>query len=273
MAKQLSTFPLTGPINLQVRLGHGSVTVTAHDDLSEASVRLTPRDPSSDILERMTVELRGPTLTVNAPHQGGLADLVAGWKRDRDAVDAEIDVPAGTALKIVTASADVIVRGRCGGADVTTGSATIEMATVDGDLRLRSGNASSRVQTVLGSVVVRSGAGDAHFGEVTGALRSGFGSGDLEVAVVRGTVRSRAGSGDARIGAAFADVDLASGSGGVSIGLPPGFAARLDVTTGAGQVQSELPIDDAARAGNTPISVRARTGTGDIRIFRAEPAA
>ncbi len=273
MAKHVSTFPLTGPINLQVRLGHGSVTITAHDDLAEAAVRLSPRDPSSEILERMTVELRGRTLTVNSPHQGGLADLVAGWKRDRDAVDAEIDVPAGTALKITTASADVTVRGRCGGADVTTGSATIAMDTVDGDLRLRSGNASSRVRTVLGAVTVRSGAGDAQFGEVTGALRSGFGSGDLDVAVARGVVRSRAGSGDAHLGAVYADVDLASGSGAVSIGLPGGFAARLDVTTGAGRVQSELPIDDSARDGNTAISVRARTGTGDIRIFRAETAA
>ncbi len=32
MASDTTTFPLTGPIKLQVRLGYGSITVTAQDD-------------------------------------------------------------------------------------------------------------------------------------------------------------------------------------------------------------------------------------------------
>ncbi|HEY7008767.1 MAG TPA: hypothetical protein VH395_07500, partial [Jatrophihabitantaceae bacterium] len=75
MADNFTSFPLTGPINLMVRYGHGSVTVNAVDDIDEATVRLTPRDPKSDILERTVVEMRGPTLAVTAPRQGGLSDL------------------------------------------------------------------------------------------------------------------------------------------------------------------------------------------------------
>lgn len=263
------TFPLTGPINLIVRLGHGSVTVTARDDLDEALVRLTPRDKSSQVVDRIAVEMNGPTLAVVAPRQGGLSDLLGGWQRDRDAVDAEIEVPSGTAMKLTTASAPIVVTGRSGGADVTTGSADVALDTVDGDLRLRVGSAHSRVAAVTGDVVVRSGSGDVSLGDVGGSIQSGFGSGDLAVEIARGAVRSRAGSGDAHIGSAHGDVDVTAGSGKVSVGLPSGVSARLDVTSGSGRVRSDLPIEDGPAAGGTPITVRARTGSGDVRLFRA----
>ncbi|HZZ96760.1 MAG TPA: hypothetical protein VFE19_07090 [Jatrophihabitantaceae bacterium] len=269
MAEAYTAFPLTGRINLLVRLGHGSVTVTARDDIDEATVRLTPRDRRSELLERTAVEMRGPTLAVMAPRQGGIADALVGWRRDRDRIDAEIVVPSGTATKITTASADIIVKGRIGGADLVTGSATIEVDTVDGDLRLRYGSATSSVQRVTGSATVRSGAGNASFGEVVGVLQAGFGSGDLAVDVAYGGVRSRAGSGDAHIGVVHGDVDLAAGSGGVSIGLPAGISARLEVTTGSGRVQSELPIEQTTANTGKSITIKARTGSGDVRLFRA----
>ena len=67
----------------------------------------------------------------------------------------------------------------------------------------------------------------------------------------------------------YGDVDLASGSGAVSIGLPGGVTARLDVTTGSGNVRTDLPIADAAEVVRGAITVRARTGSGDVRLFRA----
>ena len=263
-----TAFPLSGPINLLVRLGHGSLTVTAQDDLPEAAVELTPRDPASDIVDRTTVEMQGSTLTVLAPRQGGLPDLLGGWRRDRDAVDARVVVPTGTAMKLATAGADITVTGRAGGADVATGAATITLDTIDGDLRLRYGSATSRVNAVTGSVVVRAGAGDAHFGAVGGDVQAGTGSGNLDIDRVGGAIRARAGSGNARLGQVFGDVDLVAGSGRIDIGLPGGVSAKVDVTTGSGRVDSELPVDKVATAA-TRITVRARTGSGDVRLFRA----
>lgn len=267
-------FALGTPLRqLVVRIGHGSVTVSARDDLAEATVELVPRDPESSITERIAVELRGDALAVVAPRQGGLADMIGGRRRDRDAVDVTITVPAGTPAKISTATADVRVGGRVGAADIATGLGEITLDAVDGDLRLRYGSASSRVGSVAGSVVVRSGAGDARFGEIAGGLQAGFGSGELDVEVVRGAVRSRVGSGNARLGAVYGDVDLAAGSGGVSIGLPAGISARLDVTSGSGRVESELPIEQAPAPSARPITVRARTGSGTVRLYRAGSAA
>lgn len=265
-------FPLTRPINLLVRVGSGSVTVTSADGLDTATVRLTARDPSSDIAERTAVELRGPVLAIVAPNRGGLTDLLGGWRRDRDALDVEVTIPSGTATKITTASADVRIVGRTGGADLATGSANIDVDVVDGNLRLRTGSADSRVGEVHGDVQARAGSGTITLGEVTGAVQSGFGSGDLTVRTAHGHVKSRAGSGDALIGCAYGDVEFTAGSGKISVGLPEGVSARLDVTSGSGRVRSELPIEDAPRSG-TSITVRARTGSGDIRLFRAGQAA
>lgn len=273
MADPYTTFRLAGPINLDLRSGTGSVTIVARDDLTEATVRLTGADARSDVAARSTVELQGPTLVVNTPRQGGLTPLLTGWRGNRDRVDIEVVVPTGTATKISTMSADITIKGRIGGADISTGSADVNIDTIDGDLRLRYGSAQSRVYTVTGSVTIRSGSGDAVFGEVGGSLQAGFGSGDLQVGVARGAVKSRAGSGDARLGEVHGDVDVAAGSGTVAIGLPSGVSARLEVTTGSGRVNSELPIERTESRSGKAIVVKARTGSGDVRLFRAGTAA
>jgi len=276
MANSTNTFPLSGPINAHARIGHGSLTITAVDDLDTATVTLRPRGASrlvkgqpGDAIERMVVELRGPTLFITAPRQGGIFDMIGGWRREKDAVDVEVRVPSGTAVKASTFTADVVVQGRCGGADIATGAASITLDHVDGDLQLRYGSGRSTVETVNGSVTIRSGSGDATFGTVTGGIQAGCGSGRLEVGSVRGTVRSRAGSGDAVLGAVYGDVDLASGSGTLQIGLPAGVAVRLDVTTGSGTVNTDLPIEGGPRRESPVIKVQARTGSGNIRLFRA----
>ncbi len=272
MAAPRTTFPVTGPLTLVVRLGHGSVSVEARDDLTEAAVRLTPRDNDSDALDRIAVEMRGSTLAVVAPRQGGLTELFSGRRKDREAVDAVIEVPTGTRLKLTTAGDHITVAGRCGTADVTTGNATIDLDTIEGDLRLRYGNGESRVATVTGSLRLQAGRGDAHVGEVGGRLECGFGSGALVAAVVRGDLRARSGSGSAQVDAAYGDVDLATGSGSLTVGVPDGVSAHLDLLTGSGRVHSDLPVERAPRPGGRTVTLRARTGSGDVHLVRA-PAA
>ncbi len=271
MAASVTTFPLTGPINLDVELGYGSILVTARDGLAEATVRLTPRDAKSDVLDRVTVELEGSTLRVGGARRG-LTDIIGGWRRDRAGLDVTLEVPSGTAIKMSTAGADINLTGRYGGVDVATGAASIRLDTVTGNLRLRYGHAEAWIGTVTGSVQLRSGSGSAHFGEIGGELECMFGNGALDAELVRGDMRSRAGSGSARVGAAYGNVDVALGSGPISIGLPTGASARIDVTSGSGQVHSDLPVDRAPTAGTQSTDVRARTGKGDIRLLRATAA-
>lgn len=264
-----NVFPLTGPINLAARVGHGSLTVHCADDLTEARVEMRSHKGSGEFLERITVEMDGPTLTINAPRQGGVFDLFGDRWRTGASVDIDVTVPSGTALKISSFTADITVVGRCAGADVATGTGRVQLEHVDGDLRLRYGASSCSVARVGGSAVVRSGSGDTRLGEVGGDLQCACGSGRLEAAAVHGSVKARSGAGQARIGAVYGDVDVASGSGGISIGLPKGVTARVDVHTGSGDLRSELPIEDEPVDRKGAITLRARTGSGDVHVFRA----
>jgi hypothetical protein len=262
------TFALSGPITLTGRIGQGSFRVDARDHVAEASVTIEPRGDAS-IVDRATVELRGATLVVNLPRQGGVFDLLANRNSARDAVDVSVVVPTGTPARITTFTADIETTGRLGSSDLFTGSATIVAEAIDGDLRLRYGSGKADIGFVRGSVHARSGSGTARFGEVGGALTSTCGSGDIRIDTARGPVRTRAGSGDASLGSVFDDVDFVSGSGSVIIGVPAGRSARLDITTGSGRVESELPVESKATSSQPPLMLRVRTGSGDIKLVRA----
>jgi hypothetical protein len=263
------TFPLDGPINLLVRIGHGSVTVDTEDNLEQATVEIEAGKNAADLLDQTAVMMSGRTLTVAAPRQGGIFDLPLFGRRAGRSLDVKVVVPTGTAIKISTMTAPITVVGRVGGADLAFGAADAGLRHVDGNLRLRYGSGTARVVQVGGSVELRSGSGSAHFGEIGGALNAGCGSGDLDVHVARGAVRSRCGSGSARLGEVHGDVDLATGSGALEIGLPTGVTARLDVHSGSGRVNSDLPVEDHPASAQDAITIRAKTGSGDVRLFRA----
>ncbi|HLY34305.1 MAG TPA: DUF4097 family beta strand repeat-containing protein [Jatrophihabitantaceae bacterium] len=261
------TFPLTGPIDLVGRVAHGSFRVDARDDVSEATVTISAQNAAS--LAEAVVEMRGSTLVVMMPRQGGIFDLPILRARAKEAVDIEVVVPSGTPVKISSYTAAITIDGRVGSADLASGAASVEADEVDGDLRLRFGSGNAHVQLVRGDAQSRAGSGNVDFGEVTGALTSACGSGDLTVGTSRGSVRTRAGSGDVRVGVAYGDVDFVSGSGSIVVGVPAGTSARLDVTSGSGRVQSEMPVESQPATNERQVSVRIRTGSGDIRLVRA----
>jgi len=263
------TFPLDGPIELSVRIGHGAVFVDTEDDLAEASVRIEAGKHAEELLAETTVELAGRTLTVAAPRQGGIFDLPLFGRRGGKSLDVHVRVPSGTPVKISTFTAPITIGGRVGRADLAFGSADVGLRHVDGDLRLRYGNGSVKVVQVTGSVQVRAGSGSARFGEIGEALMAGCGSGDLQARVVHGSVHCRCGSGTVVLGEIHGDVDVASGSGDLTVGLPAGQSVRLDVQTGGGRLESELPIDDAPRSAKQAINLRARTGFGNVHLVRA----
>jgi hypothetical protein len=267
------SFPLTGPLRLEIRIAHGAVTVETADDLTEASVHIETDKHGAELLSQTAVEMRGSTLAVVAPRQGGIFDLaIFGGRRTGRGLDVKVVVPSGSDVKIATFTAPIRIPGRVGDADLAFGASEAAVRDVDGDLRLRFGSGTAKAVQVKGSVQLRSGSGDAQLGEVHGDLNCGCGSGNLQVRRVHGAVRSKCGSGNARLDAVHGDVDVVSGSGVLEIGLPSGVSARLDVHTGSGKVQSDLPIEEAPREATSKITVRARTGSGDVRLFRAAAA-
>jgi hypothetical protein len=272
MADEITTIALTEPITLHIRLGHGRLTVDMRDDLSEATVRLTPRVGGADLLDRIKVELRGTTLNVTGPRQGGLVDVVRSW-RASDTVDVRVEVPTGTGLNVASANDDITVTGRSGDVDIATSATRLGLDDVDGALRMRYGKAECHVDTVTGPVKVSGGGGSVTIAEAGGPVVCQLGRGELDVQLARGAVHVRSGYGAVRVAEAHGEIDAATGFGPIDIGVPVGVAAHVAATTGHGEVVAGATLEQRPAAGAPRITVRARTGMGDITLRRVGAAA
>jgi hypothetical protein len=267
------SFDVKGPITVDMRLSRATITVHEVPETQQASVRVLASEGSADLTGRCTVELSGDTLRVSMPKMGFDGGHRHGRGRHADGVDIELSVPSRSGLRVRNFLGSVTVHGTTGDVDIASGAADISIDSIEGSLRVRQGTGRSELGFTRGAVVVRSGSGDVHIGEASGTVDVVCASGNLTVGLARERVRLRAGSGSAFLQLAAGDVDIVSGSGGVEVGLSAGQVARLDVATGSGQLRTDLPIDQQRPSGGSPITVRARTGSGDIKIGRAEPPA
>lgn len=266
------TFPLSGPISLECKFGFGSLTVQAVDGLTDAFVGAVARDPGSDILNRLDVSLDGSTLVVAGSRPtGGWFDLPSfmGRHDERDAVDITIRVPTGTPVKAGTFSADITLDGRFGDTDLASGTSEVRVGTVDGELRVRSGAGPVEADRVSGALTVKSGACDLRVGAVGASAELAFGTGSVTIDHAGGPVRVRSGNGSVELGGVRDDVDVVTGAGSLTLALDPGVQAKLDVVTGMGRLHSDLPVSKAPSAGRA-VTIRARTGKGDVLIRRAK---
>lgn len=264
-------FPLTGPVNLDVRVGLGAVVVRAEGDVDHAQVELIARSEDSDVLARTTAVMNGRTLTIRGPKGRWVLDKRRGPTTRPDIVDVHVVVPAGTSMKLASYGAQSTVSGRAGSVLIATGAGSSTIERVEGDLVARFAHASLDVQHVDGSATVRFNGGHVHLGEVGGDVELACGTGDLDLAIAHGCVRARTGAGAVTIGQAGGGVDVATGSGELGVGLGQGQPARLDIITGHGRLICDLDVTDVepVTAGGPAITIRARTGRGDVRLFRA----
>lgn len=267
---------------VECRLGAGRLVISLREELDAARVEVTCPDIPPDELEAaVSAELRDDVLTIRVPKSWltpkawlsllGIP-LVGGVQPPAHCLEITLAVPSGTSIKVAGYSVEAIAEGRTGTVDVAGGRAIVELDRVDGELRVRCGSGSVRAHGISATATVRGAAVDAWFGSLDGRLDVACSSGRIDVDVARGPLRLRTGAGEARIRAVHADVDFASGAGGLSLGVPAGVTAKLDVTTGAGRLTSDLPVTAQATREHK-ISIRARTGTGDVHLFRAAESA
>jgi len=237
-------FPAHDPVDLQVRLPAGDVTVSAAATQT-ATVTLDGHDR---ILAATRVKFDNGTLSIIVPDQPRLT-------RD-GSVDAVVELPEGSSCRINTASADVQCTGELGALDVRTASGDVSAERVSGP---------ARVDTASGDVSVGQ-AGEANVETASGDVRIGWARGHAEVHTASGDVQIEAASGRR--------TDVKSASGDISVGVPPGIGVYLDLSSLSGTVSSELePGEEAGEAGGTDMRLSCRTISGDVRVSRATPAA
>lgn len=214
--------------------------------------------------------------------------------------DLVIAVPAGRKIAVHLAAGDAAVAGVDGDVTVDVHAATVTTERTKGRLVVDAGSGRVQVAEAEGDVLLDTGSGavemrairatrlrvDAGSGSITGddlrapAVDLDLGSGRTRLSGVRAReLRIDAGSGSVDVGL-LEDVDdlrVDSGSGSVTLRLPASLGAQLDVETGSGGIETEMPITVTRRErrhlvgsiGDGKGRIVIDAGSGGIRLLRA----
>lgn len=286
----MPTYPTPGPIDLAIDLQVGLIEVVA-SDRTDTAVTVSASNPAKGAdrrdAEETRVELDGQRVVITGPRPR--ISLVG----PTGSVDVLVELPTGSRLTAEIAVGAVRTTGRLGATRIksSTGAVDVEAA---GDLWLRSshGNVSVgtaegaaeisadmgqvRVGTVTGDAILKSSYGTVQIGESGGALDARLSYGDLEITRALASVSAKTAYGSIRLHeVSGGSVELESGFGEVTVGVRPGVAAWLDLSSKSGHVRNQLATDGtggtaaAPDAGERTVAVRARTQFGDITVQRA----
>ncbi len=266
------TFEVAGPVELEIRLASGDITVDAGSE-DRVEVELIAHDEESQrLIDEATVELREqtgrPLVIVDVPGKRGFN---LGQMFSRQGITCRVRCPQESGLSAKTKSADLVAHGVLGGLHVQTASGDVD------------------VDRVTGGVNVKSASGDLTLREAGDGVNVQSASGDVEIEIVRGPINVNSASGDVTIGQAYDNVNVntVSGdqdhgavmrgtvsahtvSGDVSIAVRRGSKVFLDCNTVSGDTHSDLELSGDVPPGDGPlVEIRAKTVSGDIRITRA----
>lgn len=286
------TFPAQGPLELDVNVTAGRVEIRLGSEETETlvEVRHEPdsaapwsegvshllswvserfgdqlgadlRSSPAEALRQTRIELTGNRLVVRAPKAMPLRNVP---------LAIIVRAAEGSHVAVRSGSANVTVTGAGGRADVTTGTGEVRLDRADGAVVVRTGSGPVRLGPVTAGLQLRTGSGDVEIASLAGATTVGTGTGDIWLGACSGEVLARSGSGNLSVAdAAQGSLDLITGSGEVRIGVRPGVAAEIDLTSSAGTVTSELDVAAEPPADEVPLRITARTGSGDAVLTRA----
>lgn len=244
----MPTFATPEPISARIDAAAGSIRLIA-TDRTDTVVEVSPRDPDrpADVraAEQARVSCANGQLTV-APAKFGFLGYRMG------AVDIVVELPSHSRIRVAVASADVHADGEFADFDFSSASGSLV------------------AQSITGRLKASASSGGADIGELDGDLKFQAASGSLSLDRLRGQVKSQTASGSVRIAAAVTGAVTAyTSSGAVEIGVPEGSAARLDIMTGSGLITNRLEPAGGPEDGDETLTVKVRTGSGDVDIHRA----
>jgi DUF4097 and DUF4098 domain-containing protein YvlB len=281
-------FETAGSVHLYVENEVGLVSITARETATTVVALGADTSEGEELVEHAAVEHRPSggrnIVAVKVPSRRGMR-----FRRGA-AVTVHIELPEGSDVKVVTASANVEINGSVGEADITTGSGDISTDDVAADVTVKTASGDTTVGRVGGDLRAHSASGDLRCSSVTGTATFSTATGDLEVGAAGSRVEVKATTGNVRLGelahgARIVNVSgdvrvlalgegtlrIRSVSGDVSVGVVEGVDLHVDVETMSGSVHSDIPLGDAPAAGarGTQVDLSVRSVSGNVEIGRA----
>lgn len=281
----MTSYDTPRPVTAIVEIGAGHLLVRA-SDRTDTVVDVRPSNDADNADVRAAgeaqVDYAQGRLTVRTPRARQKLRSLFGRM---PSVDVTIDVPTGSELE-VHAWGEVRSEGRLGLTDVHTaagaidldetgqvkartaaGNVSVGLAAGHADLTTAAGNI--RLGAADGTVKVTTSAGNVVVGDIVRGLRLHTSNGDISVDRAVEGLHARTSYGGIQVGEVVRDdVDLVTAFGEIEVGVRSGTAAWLDVSSGYGDVHSELEASDEPGPAAEKVKVRARTSFGDITIRR-----
>jgi len=282
----MPTFSTPAPIDLAINLQVGAIEIVA-SDRTDTVVTVVPTNPAKAVDQRgvdeTKVDFDGERLTITGPR----ARISWIGPNQNDSVDVTVELPTASRFTAEISVGGVRTAGRLGATRVKNSTGFVELATV-GDLWVRAGHGNVAVKNAEGAIEVTADHGQIRIGEVSGDAGLKASHGSIQIGVAGGDVDAKLSYGDVDIARAHASVtartaygsidlrevsggsiDVQSGYGQVTVGVKPGVAAWLDLSSKDGHVRNELDGDHAPAESEQTVAVRARNRSGNISIQRA----
>jgi Putative adhesin len=289
------TLQVSGPVNLDLTTGSGSVTVhpgAAGQVQVNGHIRVTTLFGNS--------EDRVKEIENHPPIQQSGNDIRIGHISDFElfhniSISYDLVVPPDTRLHSHTGSGNQKIEGLHGEVEADAGSGGIEVSDIADTVKADTGSGDIRIERVKGNVRAKAGSGsirateiaggfEAHTGSggitldqtAPGAVRADTGSGGLELRNVEGSLEATAGSGTISAdGKPTAAWTVRTGSGSVHLKLASAAGFDLDAHTSSGSISVSQPVTvqgtlgrkelrGKVKGGGVPVQVE--TGSGNIEI-------
>jgi len=289
------TFAVSGPVQLNVENGSGSVNVVRGGSGSvgiHAEIRTNhwmggSEEDVKEIEQNPPVKQDGNNIRIYKV-EGGLGRHVS--------INYEIDVPEDTSVQSTTGSGSQSVEMIKGPVTLESGSGSVKARQIASQTQLQTGSGSIELNDIQGAVQAKTGSGSITADDIAGAFKgetgSGHvemrqtapgdvyatsGSGHLELNGVDGKLYAHSGSGHINVtGTPRGDWEVHAGSGGVDLNIPNGIGFDVDAHAGSGSVNVSGPITMESSSsdhhevrgkvrGGGP-NVQVTTGSGSITI-------
>jgi len=281
------TLTVTGPVDLDVSTGSGSIVVRSG---GSATVEISGLIRANDDRENNAqdkvryleatppIEQSGNTIRI-----GRISDPAF---RKNVSISYEIFVPAETRVRSETGSGSQKVEGVRGPVAAHTGSGSIAMLEIGSDVIAQTGSGSIGLDHVAGRVDAHTGSGSIRATDISGPIKAetgsggitlslaaaerggdgldveaSAGSGSIEVSGVNGSLRASTGSGGIRAGGVPAgDWKLHTSSGSVTLQLDANASFDIDARTSSGSISTSHPITITGAASKRELHGRVRNG-------------
>ena len=291
------TLTVSGPVNLEITNGSGSIRVRAG---SSGSVQISAKIKATNGFDA-DAEAKVKRIEANPPIRQSGNSIYVGREDDPDlrrniSISYEINVPAQTELRSHTGSGTHEIEGLHGMATISSGSGSLSARNIEDAVHAETGSGSITIEQVKGNVIAKTGSGsinaidvaggfDAHTGSghivfqqsAQGSVRAKTGSGGMDLRNIRGSLNADLGSGSITAdGAPVGPWTVHTGSGSVRLQMGSNASFDLHVHTGSGTISVQQPVTSQEnkskreftgkiRGGGVPVEVETGSGSVDIQ--------